>query len=109
MKTEKRLTTRVSKTGSPELPDIRDLYFEHDGEIIKLRGRDHRIKYESFNAVFPYKHVSVHVSLIPVNTNSKWYRDMYDKLGGDWLTDGLTLDGAAYVSVYKQLMNKKVK
>lgn len=92
-------------TAKDEFPDIRDLYKIHSGKKVKLRGRSHKIKYSSQEAVYPYKHTAIYVGLDPVNKKTKYYRDMRNKLGDDWETDGLRLEGAEYANVFNQLID----
>ena len=45
------------------------------------------------------------MGLDPVNKKTKYYRDMRNKLGDDWETDGLRLEGAEYANVFNQLID----
>lgn len=89
---------------SGKYPDIRDLYWENNLGFIKLNGAKYQIKCEKINAVYPYAHISLHVSLVPVNQNTKRYKKIRDQLGGSWVTDGLSLEGMEYSQVYNQLL-----
>ena len=89
--------------------DIRVLYKRNHGKTIKLGGLSHRIHYREFNAIFPYAHKAIHVSLEPVNKRTSYYQEMRDRLGDDWIVDGLKLEDKDFAEVWGQLIRGQAK
>jgi hypothetical protein len=89
------------------IKSLNQLFEENHGKTVLMGGRKYRVQYQGISAIFPYPHYEEHLSLVPVNTNAKWYREMRNRLGDDWVVDAKHLDDKDFAEVYRQLAWKE--
>jgi hypothetical protein len=90
-----------------EFKSLEQLFEENHGKTVLMGGRKYRVQYQGISAIYPYPHYEEHLSLVPVNTNAKWYREMRNRLGDDWVVDAKHLDDKDFAEVYQQLAWKQ--
>lgn len=89
-----------------ELKPLNQLFEENSGRIISLGGKRYRVRYQRYQARYPYPHIVEEMHLVPLNKNTKWYQDIRAQLGDDWFVDASHLEDNDFAAVYTQLANK---
>ena len=86
-----------------------ELFKKHNGATVTMDGHKYKVEYSEYKAIYPYKHLAVHIYLTPTAAEKKteWYLSMKRKLGDDWSTDAKSLSDKNYIEVHKQLAAKK--
>jgi hypothetical protein len=70
---------------------------------VKYKSIDHIIKYQEYNAIYPYAHISRSVFLEPKDKTTKYYQDTYDQLGDHWSVDISSIPVEDYTNILNQL------
>lgn len=78
-------------------------WLQHDGKTVKIDGLAYRLQCKTVRTVYPYPDEKVDVIAVPVNKNSKHYKDTKNHLNDDWVTDILDSSIEVQSCVWQQL------
>lgn len=67
----------------------KEFWLDHDGEVVVLDGIKHRLEVDSYKAKYPREEYVISVHAVPVNKQSKYYKEIKAKLGDDWASNVL--------------------
>ena len=86
-----------------------DVYAEqweqHDGALVTVDGLRCKLRVESYEAIYPYRHRVLNVRAVPTRAakRSEVYRSVRADLGDDWSTDVLESDINVQCEILEQL------
>lgn len=74
------------------LTPYQEQWFAHNGKEVWIHGYRHTLSVKRSDAIYPYAHTVVRVHAVPVNHETRYYRDTRQALGDDWSIDVLGSD-----------------
>jgi len=86
----------------------KEFWLEANGKVVKIQGKEYKIKVSSWQAIYPYKRHVISVDAEMVNHDDPEYIEIRQKLGDDWSTDVLESGDDFYSAVYSQLFPGRV-
>ncbi len=81
---------------------------ENNGKTVTIDGLRYKINASRSEAIYPYRHVVIHVYLEPVNKNSTFYKEMKEKLRDNWVLSYDSLSDDNQIEVDIQLESKNL-
>lgn len=76
---------------------------QHDGRTVTVNGLKCRLRCDVYTQRYPYSDQVISVHAVPVNRQSKAYRETRAALGDDWSTDVLDSDIELQSEILAQL------
>jgi len=86
----------------------KEFWLEANGKIVKVQGKEYKIKVSSWQAIYPYKRYVISVDAEMVNHDDPEYIKVREILRDDWSTDVLESREDFYAAVYSQLFPGRV-
>lgn len=83
--------------------DLNDVWLNHNGKIVMLRGIKHVLRVSTHRAVFPYRHIAISVSAEPLNKNTKYFQKGVKELKDQWSIDVLSSDFDFQCEILRQV------
>lgn len=88
------------------LNEQNESWIQYNGKSVYIDGIKHIIKVSTYKAIYPYKHIALHVDAIPADKNTKYYRTLKAKLGDDFSVDLLQSDCELQANILLQILAK---
>lgn len=79
------------------LSEYNSEWLKYDGLKIRVDGKLWKVRASTHEAIYPYRHTSLHVEASIVDRNDPEYVETRRKLGDDWSTDVLESDSLVWL------------